>query len=453
MEQRASERERISRRRFLELGGAGLAGMGLYGLAGCGGGGESTGGGGGNAGNLRWSMWSGSPAETAVWKGLADDVHAKYPKINVALETVSFQDYWDKLTTQLASKGEADIVAMQQQRMPGFAVRNALRPLKEFIDKDPSVNVDDYFDPIRKGLSVNGDIYALGYDEGPAILYYNKDLFAKAKVDEPSPTEPLSWEEFRARAKALTNADQKQYGYVHSFIFDSMVPFLWSNGADYMDGAQKQCLLGSAEAKEAVSFVVDMITKDNCAAPITDLANETFATEAFTSGKAAMYIDGPWQFVNVDTSGDFEWDVAPMPAGRAGSVTYAAGSGFGISTHTDHADAAWSALKTIISPASITKLVEAGRGFPARQSVAPTFEKTKNAPGNAGLVEKVLDSKVGKSRPFATTTTWQETNVMLLRDFSPVFLGKQSVDDTMGKVVPEFNQLLERHQQLLQRIS
>jgi multiple sugar transport system substrate-binding protein len=453
MRNEASGREAISRRRFLELGGAGL--LGLYGLAGCGGGDGGGGGGGGSAdaGDQRWSMWSGSPAETKVWQGLADDVHAQYPKIKVSLETVSFQDYWDKLATQLASKGEADIIAMQQQRMPGFAVRKALRPLKEFIEKDPSVNVDDFFDPIREGLSVDGEIYALGYDEGPAILYYNKDLFRKAKVDEPSATEPLTWEEFRARAKALTNADSKQYGYVNSFGFGSIVPFLWSNGADYMDGAQKQCLLGTPQAKQAVQFVVDMITKDHCAAPITDLANETFATEAFTSGKVAMYIDGPWQFVNVDTSGDFDWDIAPMPAGRAGSVTYAAGSGFGISTHTDQADAAWSALKTIISKQSITKLVEAGRGFPARQSVAPTFIKTENAPANAGLVEKVLDSKVGKSRPFATTTTWQETEVMLLRDFSPVFLGKQSVDATMDKVVPEFNKLLERHQQLLERIS
>src|SRR5262245_24894713 len=98
----ASGREAMSRRRFLELGGLGLAGV--YGLAGCGGGGDGGGGGSADAGNLRWSMWTGSPAETKVWQGLANDVHAQYPKIKVSLETVSFQDYWDKLSTQLASK-------------------------------------------------------------------------------------------------------------------------------------------------------------------------------------------------------------------------------------------------------------------------------------------------------------------------------------------------------------
>ena len=63
--------------------------------------------------------------------------------------------------------------------MPGYAVRGALQPLASFID-DSGFDVDDFFGPIRQGLSVDGELYALGYDIGPIILYYNKDLFNKA---------------------------------------------------------------------------------------------------------------------------------------------------------------------------------------------------------------------------------------------------------------------------------
>jgi hypothetical protein len=52
-----------------------------------------------------------------------------------------------------------------------------------------------------------------------------------------------------------------------------------------------------------------------------------------------------------------------------------------------------------------------------------------------------------------TTTTWQETTVMLTRDFSPVFLGKQSVEAVVGKVKPQFDKLLKEHQEILEQQS
>ena len=49
----------ISRRAFLKTAAGGLAGATLLGAAGCGGGGSQV-------TELRWSMWSGTPAETKV---------------------------------------------------------------------------------------------------------------------------------------------------------------------------------------------------------------------------------------------------------------------------------------------------------------------------------------------------------------------------------------------------
>jgi multiple sugar transport system substrate-binding protein len=432
----------INRRDFLRISGAGLVGVGLLGVAACGGGGTS--------GTLRWSMWSDTPEETKVWKGLAEAVHKKYPDITVKLETVTFADYWDKLTTQIASENEADIVGMQSLRMPGYAARGALQPLKPFIDDDSGFDVDDFFGAIRQGLSVDSELYALGYDIGPIILYYNKDLFDKAGVGPPPAETPMSWEEFREKAEQLTDPGTKEYGFVEQPVFDFMVPWLWSGGGDYMNTAQTVCTLDTPESIAAMEFVIGMIT-DNIAAPVTDLANPSFAVEEFYGGKIGMHVDGPWQFINIRENSDFEWDVAPMPAGPAGSVTWAAGSGFGISNTTENADAAWTALKTITSTASLEKLVKAGRGYPARESAVSTFEKPP--PQNVDVVQKILLSDIGETRPFVTTTTWQETTVMLTRDFSPVFLGKQSVEAVVGKVKPQFDKLLKEHQEILEQQS
>lgn len=441
----------MNRRDFLKLGGAGLAAVGLLGAAGCGGGGGGGGAGGEASGDLRWSMWSAAPEESEVWRGLAKDVTGANPEIRVKLETATFTDYFSKLTTQLASKSEADIVGMQSLRMPGFAARNAFKPLSEFMDGDSDFKVDDFFPSIRSGLSVGDELYALGYDVGPHVLYYNKDLFKKAGIEEPSPDEPMSWDEFRQKAEQLTDEGAGQYGFVIPPAFDYMVPWLWSGGGDYMNGDQTECTLGSQESLDAMKFVTSMVTEDKISAPVTDLANPNFGPETFYSGKVGMYIDGPWQFINVKSNGDFDFDIAPVPAGPAGSVTWAAGSGFGISNNTDNPEAAWEALKTIVSTASIDKLVEAGRGYPSRQSSAPTFEEQPPPPKNVGVVQKILANEAGESRPFTTTTTWEETTVMLARDFSPVFLGRQSVEETVEKVKPQFDKLLVRHQELLER--
>jgi multiple sugar transport system substrate-binding protein len=163
-----------------------------------------------------------------------------------------------------------------------------------------------------------------------------------------------------------------------------------------------------------------------------------------------MHIDGPWQFINVRDRARFNWGVAPFPAGQAGSVTWVAGSGFGISNTTDRPDKAWEALKVITSQKSLERVASSGRGYPARQSAVPAFEDPKAAPEDESLIAAVLDGKIAEVRPFLTTTTWQEIAVMLERDFNPVFLGQQSVQETIDKVVPQFNELLQKHQELLE---
>ena len=83
----------------------------------------------------------------------------------------------------------------------------------------------------------------------------------------------------------------------------------------------------------------------------------------------------------------------------------------------------------------------------------PAFEDPGAPPPNDSIVQDILTNKIAEAKSFKTTTTWQETTVMLGRDFSPVFLGKQSVRDTVEKVKPQFDELLQEHQEILEKQS
>jgi multiple sugar transport system substrate-binding protein len=436
--------EPLDRRRFLKVAGTGLAGFGLLGVPGCGGSDNSAGSGGDKPVTLRWSMWSDTPEERKLWQGFADAVRKKYPNITVKLETTTFSTYWDKLQTQIASKTQADILGMQAQRMPGFAARGALQPMTDQIKANPSLNFKDFFPVIEDALSFKDEVHALAYDLGPPLLYYNKALFKKAGVPLPSSTEPMSWDEFKATAAKLTDAGSRQFGYVQGFTIDWVIPWLWSNGGDYMNEDASKSTLDSPESMEAMQFLSDLFVKDRVAAPITDLANLNFGLERFFSGKVGMHMDGPWQIVNIRSNAKFDFDVAPVPAGKAGSVAWAAGSGFGISKVTKESDAVFKAISVITSEASLSSLTRAGRGYPARQSAVPIFE-AKAPPEHAAVVQKILNSEIGKTRPFRSTATWQETDVMLTQDLIPaIFLGKPSIEEAVQKVKPKFDALLAR---------
>ena len=86
---------------------------------------------------------------------------------------------------------------------------------------------------------------------------------------------------------------------------------------------------------------------------MTDFADPVAGFNRFLGGKVAMHTNGPWQIVNVRANAKFGWDVAPIPAGPAGSVGWAAGSGFGVSSATENADAAFKAISVITSKESI----------------------------------------------------------------------------------------------------
>ena len=72
------------------------------------------------------------------------------------------------------------------------------------------------------------------------------------------------------------------------------------------------------------------------------------------------------------------WDVTMLPRGKAGSVSWIAGSGFGIAAGTKFKNEAWQVLKYLTSTDGLSKVAKAGRGYPGAM---PRFSGHPSAPG------------------------------------------------------------------------
>ena len=154
----------------------------------------------------------------------------------------------------------------------------------------------DAFDPsIVKGLSRNGKQFALPYDFGPWVIYYNRDMFEKAGVPLPQP----GWTEadFMRDAKALTK--DGTFGFAVSEP-DAFMVFARSKGAHYLD-AKGQLDLNNAGMKSAFAQYVALVSQDKVAPllPASGVQSSSVANGRFTSGNVAMYVDGPWQVLNI----------------------------------------------------------------------------------------------------------------------------------------------------------
>lgn len=390
---------------------------------------------------LRWFFWTGSEVEVHFWEALAADAGKALGNIEIKFETDTFANFWTKLPILAASNTLGDIVGLQSMRTPQFTSRGVYMPLDDLVAKDPDVKINDFAPVIRDALSYKGKLYALAYDFGPYITYYNKTLFQKAGV--PFPKDWWTAEEFLTTAKAVTkNIDGKDvFGYAAQNNWDQITPWLYSNGTDLVDPDFKKSNLSSPEVIETLHYFQDLQYKYKVAPPVTDPGNLQSHREAFYATRVAMYVDGPWNFVNLRSKLKDEWDVTTFPKGKKGSIPQVAGSGFGISAQTKYKEQAWQALKWLTSKESLERVAKAGRGFPGRISAQPAFYRTDVPPTNQQVIAKQNETGL----PYHVNTVWQEIFVQLQRDLvDPIVLADKSVEETVKAAEPNFQALVDK---------
>ena len=344
---------------------------------------------------LTWSMWAATDTEEEQWQELADDVNREHPNIRVELETTGWSAYWTRLTTQLASRTQPDIIAMQSLRALGFYSLGGFQPLTPFIENDPDIDMDDFDDGMIEALSHEGEVLGLPYDAGPLIMFYNVELFEEHGIDPPGAD--TTWSDFVEIAAELTDGDS--YGYATTAVLDKMLPFIASAGGNYWDVDAGRYDLTHPGVEEGLQYVTDLMNEHEVIRPIDEPGNPNFSREQFYTGTIGMIIEGPWQATNIRANADFEVGMAPIPAGPEGRRTPVAGSGFAMSADTEHPEEAYLAIRTITSSESLSKLAEWGRGFPARDSAVDAYYEGQDEIRGLEWIEGSLENSFAQLGP------------------------------------------------------
>ena len=201
--------------------------------------------------------------------------------------------------------------------------------------KDPTLTAPDLVesDFSAAGLSYakndKGQMLSLPWSVDYFILYYNKEIFAKAGVQVPK-----TLDEMNALAEKLTDAKAGIHGYVGRGLKNANMT-LWTNyflnyGGEFLD-AKGNILTDGPEAIEATKSYV---RSNKSSPPGVAGFNWMESLASFAQGRAAMWIDGVGWAPGVENPNSSrvvgKVGYAMVPAGPKGQYSATYGDGIGI---------------------------------------------------------------------------------------------------------------------------
>ena len=282
---------------------------------------------------IRFASWDTADDVDAQQK-MVDKFNEEHPDIQVVLEAYG-SDFDTKISASMGSGDAPDVMYMWNYP----AYHEGLEPLDSYIEKEGEEYKKNFYSTLWNYNSYDGQIYGLPVGFTTHCVYYNKDLFEKAGVEEPK--DGWTWEDLEEKAKKINEATG-----VKGFSF-SMKPdpydyemYLWSNGTAYCDKEGKmEGYVNSDKALETYKMFQDM-AKGGYA-----VATEKSGSDEFESGQTAMFVYGAWA-VKKYTEAGVNFGLAKLPSfGTEKSASILSSSGVAIAKSSKNKEAAWEFVK------------------------------------------------------------------------------------------------------------
>ena len=358
-------------------------------------------------------FWTNQSRETDE---LFEQYSREHPQIHVTVAQSASRNLVDdpqRVICSIVGGDPADIILFDRFAVGEWAARGAFLPLDAFVAADlragrpDAIRSDEYYAPCWSEALYQGKLYGIPMGTDDRVLYYNKDMFAKAGISAP----PKTWSQLLVDGKKLTHAPN-QYGL--ALLGDqgedaicSIDSFIFSNGGHVLSADGKTAVVNSPAAVQAIKFLQNLAA---IAPAGTVNRAESDAASLFTAGKVAMTLDGSWQQDTYTSQGGskLHWGVAvpPAPDGKSFRGTLG-GWNMVIFKQSAHPDAAWKFLSYLGQKAPQIAIASIS---PARIDAAQSFLASKRI-GAPVLLQTLKNG--------------------LPRDLSPIYPQISTVEQTM----------------------
>ncbi|MGW6014759.1 ABC transporter substrate-binding protein [Streptomyces sp. NPDC055210] len=286
----------------------------------------------------------------------------------VELTVVPTDDYQAKVGAAAGSKDLPDLFASDVVFVPNYTSSGLFADLTERIDALPFA--DDLAQSHIKAGTYEDKKYVVPHTLDLSVLFYNKDLYRKAKLDPEKP--PASLAEWDRQARAV----DKLGGGVDGTFFGGNCggcgvftwwPSIWAAGDEVLNEDGTAATLDSATAEQVYAAYRGWVQDDIVAPGARDETGTTW-TGVFPKGKVGV-MPMPSTTLGLMPK-DLDLGVAPIPGPGGGKSTFVGGDAIGISATSKSADQAWNFLAWSLDDTAQIDVVAAHKDVVARTDLA-----------------------------------------------------------------------------------
>ena len=356
---------------------------------------------------LQLMGWSSSDAENSRLQQVVDGFNQANPDIQVTLNLVP--EYDTRLQTSIAGGSPPDVFYVDSFRLHDLVQAGALSPIGNQLT-DP----DDFYESLRAAFTVDGTFYCPPKDFSTLALEYNTDLFDAAGVAYP--TNDWTWDDLRAAAEQLTNADTGVYGLVLPPDSARAIAFIYQAGGSVVSEDGTQMTINSPEALEAMNFYIGLVQ----------------------DGRAAMTIEGNWivPFL-ADQFPDVNYGVVELPAGPAGEATMAFTVCYAVPAAGQNQAAAIRVVDYLTGPEGMKAWTDLGLAMPTRASLREDWL------AQFAALEPFLNG-ADYAHPWQFQAGFQDVLDTINSDLQGAFTGGATAEDILANAESVGNEVLSR---------
>lgn len=376
---------------------------------------------------------SGDPTDDAAYQALADAFTAANPDVRVELLDIpSSGDFRRRLAADFAASTPPDLFLINYRRYGPFVAGGAIEPVAPYLARSERIHAEEFYPQALDAFTWQDTLMCLPQNISSPVVYYNKQIFDAAGLAYPG--DDWTWDDFVATARALTvdldgDGVVDQYGLGIEPSIVRAAPFLWMNGGDVVDDSENpaKLALDSPAARDALAWFTGLQTEQHVVPDAAAEAAES-SVSRFLRGGLGMFVDSRRatpEFRQIDS---FDWDVAPLPAGKERASSLHADA-WCMAAAGAHKDAAWRFVEFANTREGQELLARTGRTVPSRIDVAesPAFLDPQAKPANS----QAFLAAIPVMRSLPKLATWLDVEGAIDAELEQAFYGQITLDEAI----------------------
>ncbi|RBM17519.1 ABC transporter substrate-binding protein [Streptomyces sp. PT12] len=317
---------------------------------------------------LRMAWWGNDSRHELTQEAIAL-FEEKNPGIQVEPEYTDFTPYYDRLTTQVASREAPDVFAIEIRRLGEFSDNEILADLTDRLDTadlDPNVLASGVVNDQQVGIPTGANTFS---------LMANTAVFDEAGVELPDDTS-WTWDDYLEVSQQISEATGDAYGSQPSFNDAFLKIFAEQHGEQMYteDG------IGLSEDTLVEWFELQLEHQDSGAAPDAALSAELGsavenALVATNDGAFGMWWSNQLSAISISSGESIELLRFPTAPGAEASGMFLQPSMYWSSyAGTEHPEEAALLIDFLVNDPEAGAILGSDRGLPINSTVLESIQ-------------------------------------------------------------------------------